>query len=128
MRYLTMIVVLGCLLSGRAVAAQSDLKPAGGRSAALTPLYGAFVSLQALDIHSSLSAIGNGGREANPVVRGALSSPPLVAGLKAGVAAGVIVVTERLSIHHAKAAVLLMTALNSAYAAIVARNYTIAHR
>src|SRR4051812_29008721 len=71
-------------------------QPSAPRPAALLPLYAAFVTLQALDIHSTLRAPRFGAREANPVVGGMLGSPAAFVAAKAGVSAGVVLVSERL--------------------------------
>jgi len=93
------------------------------RPAPLVPLYVAFVGLQALDVHSTFSALEGGAREANPMVRSALGNPAGLFLLKAGTAAGVVLITERLWRRNRTAAVITMIALNSAYATIAAHNY-----
>lgn len=103
--------------------AQSEHGSKRGRPAALVPLYLAFAGLQALDVHSTINAVGNGGRETNPVVRGALSSPGSMLALKAGAAVGVVFVSEKIWPHNRAAAVITMVALNSAYVTIAANNY-----
>jgi len=98
------------------------------RPAPLVPLYVAFVGLQALDVHSTFSALEGGAREANPMVRSALGNPAGLFLLKAGTAAGVVLVTEKLWPRNRTAAVITMIALNSAYATIAAHNYRTAQR
>ena len=98
------------------------------RPAALVPLYVSFAALQVLDVHSTLRAPEFGGREANPVVAGMLGSPAALVAAKAGMTAGIYFVSERMWKRNRGAAVLTMIALNSAYAAIVARNYAIEAR
>jgi uncharacterized protein DUF5658 len=93
------------------------------RPAALAPLYVSFAALQVLDIHSTLRAPATGAREMNPVVSGLLGSPAALVAAKAGVAAGMIFVSEGVRKHHPRTALLTMFALNSAYAIIVAHNY-----
>jgi hypothetical protein len=93
------------------------------RPAALAPLYVSFAVLQVLDIHSTLRAPDFGGSEANPLVRGLLASPAAFVASKAAVTTGLIYVSERLRRRHPRTVVLMMIALNSAYAAVVARNY-----
>ena len=70
--------------------------PRAERPAILIPLYTSFVTLQALDIQSTLRATQFGGREANPVVGGMLGSPAAFVAAKAGVSAGIVLVSERL--------------------------------
>jgi ABC-type uncharacterized transport system permease subunit len=93
------------------------------RPAALVPLYVSFSTLQALDAHSTLTAVENGARETNPLVRGAMDMPAGLVALKAGTAVGVIYLTEKLWKRNRVAAVVTMIALNSAYATIAAHNY-----
>ena len=94
----------------------------------LTTLYGAFVGLQALDVHSTMRAVRSGaGQEANPALR-RIGSPALFA-MKAGTTASIILASERLrKDHHPLAAVVLMTGANSAYAMIAAHNYGVLKR
>jgi hypothetical protein len=89
----------------------------------LVPLYIGFAALQALDVHSTLSALDTGAREANPVVGSAIGSPAGMLIIKAATAAGVVALSERLWRRNRTAAVLTMIGLNSAYAMIAAHNY-----
>jgi len=57
------------------------------------------------------------------MVRSALGNPAGLFLLKAGTAAGVVLITERLWRRNRTAAVITMIALNSAYATIAAHNY-----
>lgn len=98
------------------------------RPAALVPLYVSFAGLQALDVHATLAAVQNGGREANPVVRSTLDSPVEMLLLKSGAAAGVVLISEKLWRRNRTAAVITMIALNSAYLTIAANNYRTATR
>jgi len=93
------------------------------RPAPLVPLYVSFAALQALDVHSTLTALDAGGREANPMIRNTLGNPAGLFLLKAGTAAGVVLITERLWRRNRTAAVVMMIALNSAYATMAANNY-----
>ena len=98
------------------------------RPVLLTTLYGAFVGLQALDVHSTMLAVQSGaGQEANPALR-RIGSPALFA-MKAGTTASIILASERLrKDHHPLAAVMLMIGANSAYAMITAHNYAVLQR
>ena len=98
------------------------------RPAPLVPLYITFVGLQALDVHSTFSALNSGAREANPMIRSALGNPAGLFLLKAGTAAGVVLITEKLWRRNRGAAVITMIALNSAYATIAAHNYRAAQQ
>jgi hypothetical protein len=98
------------------------------RPAALVPLYLTFAGLQAVDVHSTMTAVDRGARETNPLVRNALSSPAKMVALKSGAAVGVVLLTERIWPHNRAAAVITMIALNSAYVTISAQNYRMAQR
>lgn len=98
------------------------------RPQALVPLYISFAALQALDVHSTTAAIEAGGRETNPVVRSAMTMPAGAVVLKAGTAAGVVYLTEKLWKRNRAAAIVTMVALNSAYVAIAAHNYGVGRR
>jgi hypothetical protein len=126
-RYLV-YTLLALLIGSAPAAAQTDTGMKRERPAALVPLYITFAALQAVDVHSTMSAVGNGGREANPIVGSALSSPAKMVALKTGAAAGVVLLTERIWPRNRAAAVITMIALNSAYLTIAAQNYRVAQR
>jgi hypothetical protein len=92
------------------------------------PMYVSFAGLNALDVDSTYRVLSGGGREANPLVGGVVGSPAAMIALKAGTTAAAIAASERLRRRHPKAAAILMTAFNSAMAAIVAHNYAVAAR
>jgi hypothetical protein len=98
------------------------------RPAALTPLYISFATLQGLDVHSTFRALGSGGRETNPMIGAVAGTPAGMVALKGGTAIGMIYLSEKLSKRNRTAAVLTMIGLNSAYAMIVAHNYSVANR
>ena len=100
------------------------------RPAALMPLYGSLIGLQALDFDSTRRAMTNGtGREANPLMRSVVGRPAALLAVKAGATGAIIFASERLrKTHHPAAAVMLMIGINSAYAMIVAHNYALANR
>ena len=97
------------------------------RPAALVPLYISFVVLQGLDGRSTLRALENGAVEANPLMKGIADSAAGMAVVKAAAGAGVIFATERMWKHNKVAAVLFMTATNSAMAWVVQHNHRVAH-
>jgi hypothetical protein len=99
----------------------------GRRPAALLPLYVSFTALQLADVHATLSALNAGGREGNPVFTG-IRSPAAMLAVKSGLALGTTYAVERLRKRSPRTAVVLMAALNSAYAGIVAHNYVIARQ
>jgi hypothetical protein len=93
------------------------------RPAALPALYGSFAALQALDVHSTIKAVGAGESEANPAVRGLVRQPAAFVAAKVAATAATFYASERLWRRHRVGAVMLMVAVNGAYAAIVANNY-----
>lgn len=98
------------------------------RPAMLAPLYGSFIGLQALDIHSTRIGISSGrAREGNPVMRGFAGNSAGLIAVKAAATAGVIYGTEKLWKRNRVAAIVAMVALNSATAVVVGRNYRITH-
>lgn len=113
-------MVIGLTSAG---SAQERELPGPERPALLLPLYVSFAGLQALDVHSTLTATGAGARETNPVVRSALRNPTGLVLLKAGSGAAVVLLSEKLWRHNRAAALVTMVALNSAYVTIAAHNY-----
>jgi hypothetical protein len=94
----------------------------------LVPLYVSFVALQGLDLHSTFYAIHRGATEANPMMAGLVDHPAAFVALKVGTATGIIYMTDRLRRHSRVGAIVIMAAINSAYAIVVARNYRLANR
>ncbi|HUQ11895.1 MAG TPA: DUF5658 family protein [Steroidobacteraceae bacterium] len=117
------LTLLAMTIGSVEAAAQGRMELRRERPAALVPLYLTFAGLQAVDVHSTMSALGNGARESNPVMRSALGSPTQMFLLKSGTAAGVMLLSEKLWRHNRAAAVITMVMLNSAYATIAAHNY-----
>ncbi len=99
-----------------------------GKRGVLVPLYVSFAVLQALDMKSTRTALGEGAREANPVMTGMVGSPVAFFALKAATGAAVVLATEKLRPRNRIAAIATMAALNSAYAMIVTHNYAAAGR
>ena len=95
------------------------------RPAALMPLYGSLIALQGLDIHSTRSALGAGGAEANPAMRPVVKNSAAFVAVKAGATAGVIWASEKLWKKNRKAAVIFASVVNVAMAAVVANNYRV---
>ena len=96
------------------------------RLGVLLPLYASFAGLQALDAHSTMRALQNGGTERNPLLGDIASQPAALFALKAGVTASTILLTERLRPNNRAAAIALMAALDSFYAMVVVHNYRVA--
>lgn len=93
------------------------------RPGALMPLYISFGALQVLDAKSTLDAVGRGGAEANPVLKGIAGSPLALFAVKAAGTTGVVLVTEKMWRKNKAAAVIFMLAANSAMAFVVNNNY-----
>lgn len=99
--------------------------PRPERPHGLVPLYVSFAALQALDIHSTLTAVHNGGVEQNALVAPMVNQPAAFVAFKAAATAGTIVAADRLARHNRVAAYALMFALNSAYTFVVVHNYRV---
>lgn len=96
------------------------------RPSLLPALYAANIALQALDAHSTMTAIGAGAREANPVMQGVVGNRTALLAVKAGAAAGTIYFAEKLWRRNPVGAVVMMAVVNGVSAAIVAHNYQVA--
>jgi hypothetical protein len=99
-----------------------------GRGAVLTSLYASFIGLQALDLHSTRLAIDRGATERNPIMAPFAGNTAAMVGVKVGISAGILYMTERVRVRNRAAAMVMMAAFNSAYATVVANNYRIAAR
>jgi hypothetical protein len=99
------------------------------RPLALPSLYAGSVFLQSYDAYSTLSALRNGGTEANPLMTGITKSPVAFIGLKAGVTMMSIMAAERMwKDNNRVRAVLTMVATNGFMAAVAAHNTAVLHR
>jgi uncharacterized protein DUF5658 len=99
------------------------------RPLALPTLYAGSVFLQSYDAYSTLSALRNGGTEANPLMKGITKSPVAFIGLKAGVTMMSIMAAERMwKDNNRVGAVLTMVATNGFMAAVAAHNTAVLHR
>jgi len=96
------------------------------RPGALVPLYASFGALQILDTRSTLQALGRGGVEANPVMKGVVNHRVALFAVKAAATTGVIVASEKMWKKNRTAAVIFMLATNSAMAWVVEHNYRVA--
>jgi hypothetical protein len=93
------------------------------------PMYVSFAILQALDIHSTMTALNRGGaHESNPLMADVVDKPVAFVTLKAATGAGIIYLTERVRKRSRTGAIVMMAAFNSIYATIVAHNYRLATR
>jgi hypothetical protein len=100
----------------------------GGRGLLLSSLYVSFATLQGLDAHSTILALSRGARESNVIVAPFADNRPALIALKAGTAAGVLYMTDRVARQNKLAGIVIMAAANSAYAMVVANNYRVASR
>jgi hypothetical protein len=98
------------------------------RPAPLLPMYASLVVLQGLDVYVTSSAVRNGAREANPVMKPVATNQAASIAVKAAATAGIIYFTERAWKQNRKGAVILLTAINVATAAVVAHNTQVARR
>jgi hypothetical protein len=96
---------------------------ASGSIRPLVPLYVSFAVLQALDVHSTTRAMNAGAVEANRLMRGVAHQPAALMAVKAGGAAASIWLTHKLAKRSKTGALILMAAMNSGYAMVVAHNY-----
>ena len=84
-----------------------------GRPTILPALYVTSAALQGYDAYSTLTALKNGGREANPLMKGIVKSPAAFVAMKAGVTMASIMAAESLwKNNHRFGAIGLMVASN----------------
>jgi hypothetical protein len=98
------------------------------RTKQLLPFYASTALLQALDVHSTLQVLGNGGGEGNPVMRGVASNKGVFIATKAAVAAGTIYAASRIAKRSKVGAIITLVGLNSVYAFVASHNYKLAHQ
>jgi hypothetical protein len=98
-------------------------RPSRKGAVLLPALYGGFVTLQALDAHSTFRALDNGHSEQNPVMRWTTSHPVAFVVMKSAATAGTVYFAEKIRKKHPKGAVAFITAVNAAYAVVVLHNY-----
>jgi hypothetical protein len=91
----------------------------------LNALCASFAALQVADIATTYRALGNGAREANPVMGGFTSNKAAFIGFKAATTVGTIYLARKIGVKNRVASTVLMAAVNSAYAIIVAHNYRV---
>ena len=97
-------------------------------SPAFSALQVSFGALQVLDVVTTIRAVQTGRVEANPFMRDLSGHPAAFAAVKAGAAASTILLARKVAKNNRPAAIVLIAAVNSAYAAIVARNIYAAGR
>lgn len=97
-----------------------------GPSPLMTSLYASTAVMQALDVHSTLQALGRGGVEGNPMMNGVTGNKGAFIALKAGVAFSTVMAARNMSKRNKVAAALTLVAINSAYAMVINHNYRVA--
>jgi len=102
--------------------------PPSTRPTALIPMYAGLAALQGFDIYTTSSSVANGGVEANPLMKPVAGRNVACVVVKAAATAGSIYFTERAWKQNRKGAVILMTAINVATAAVVAHNTKVARQ
>lgn len=106
---------------------RSNFEPRVKRPMVLPAMYAAQVALQALDAHSTYSALNRGGVEANPMMKGVVQNKGAMMAVKAGVAASTIWIAERMwKRGNRVGAIATMLIANGVTAAVVANNYKVA--
>lgn len=99
--------------------------PGRGRFPILASLYVSHVGLQAADVLSTSAALERGGREMNPFLPFASNKAAMFA-VKAAASAATIYLSEKMARKNRVGSIVMMAAINSAYAMIVAHNYRVA--
>jgi Domain of unknown function (DUF5658) len=125
---LVLCVVVFALPAAAQDTPSSPPQPKAQQSVALNLLHVSFVSLEAVDVYTTVRGISGGAVEANPLMRAPASHPVGMTALKAGVAVSSVVLTRRMARDHRVAAILLTAGLNSAYAAIAVHNVNVNRR
>lgn len=108
-----------------AEAAENDyLKPRQPRRPASLPgMYSTLAALNVLDVYSTMRAMENGAREANPFVARTAGSAGASLAIKAATTTSAIYFAEKLWRKNRAAAIITMVAINAGTAAAVARNF-----
>jgi hypothetical protein len=99
------------------------------RPSLLPALYVAQGALQAMDAHSTYSAINRGAHEANPLMKNVVGNKGAMLAVKAGVAASTIWMAESMwKRGNRVGAIVTMIAANSVTGFVVAHNYKLARQ
>jgi Domain of unknown function (DUF5658) len=117
------ILALAVLLIVPARVFAQERAPGAPSAKPLGPFYVSLGVLTALDVHSTTRALNAGAVEANPLMRGVADQPAALLAVKAGGAAATIWLTHKLARRSRTGAIIVMAAVNSAYAMVVAHNY-----
>jgi hypothetical protein len=106
----------------------SIVPPSAARPTMLIPMYASLAVLQGFDIYTTSASLKRGAVEANPLMKPVAGRNMASMLVKAAATAGSIYFTERAWKQNRKGAVILMTAINVATAAIVAHNTQVARQ
>ena len=110
-----------------ATLSRNSFEASSKRPQALPAMYAMQAALQALDAHSTYSAINRGAVEANPLMQGVVQNKGAMMAVKAGVAAGTILLAERMwKRGNRMGAIATMLVANGVTAMVVANNYRVA--
>lgn len=91
-------------------------------------MYYSYGFLQAADVVTTLVSVNQGAREFNPLLQGASQNPAAMIAIKAGTAAGTILMIEKLRKEHPVIAVATLIAINSTLAVVAVNNVSVAAR
>ena len=91
-------------------------------------MYASLAVLQGFDIYTTSASLKSGALEANPLMKPVAGRNMASIIVKAAATAGSIYFTERAWKNNRKGAVILMTVINVATAAVVAHNTQVARR
>lgn len=99
--------------------------PRTSQRTSLTALSVMSAALQGLDAYTTLSAVGRGAREANPVVRGAVGNPAVFMALKSSMTAATIYAAQRMWPRNKGAAIAMLAITNGVMGGVVAHNMSV---
>ena len=94
----------------------------------LNSLYATTLTMQMLDVDSTLKSMRRGAIETNPLMAGLVGNKAAFVATKFGVAAATIYAANKIAKDSKVGAILTLVGINSAYAMIVKNNYAIANR
>ena len=95
-------------------------------SSVMTSLYATTAAMQMMDVRSTLSAFKNGATEANPMMMAIVKNKGAFIAFKAGIAMSTIWSAHSMAKRNKVGAILMLAAVNSAYAMVVNHNYQVA--
>jgi hypothetical protein len=114
------------VLDARQLQALAPVPPMERSSKLFSSLLVSTVVMQALDVHSTYQALGQGAVEANPVMAPLTNNRAAFIATKAAVATATVLATRQLAKRNKVAALATLVAINSAYAFVIDHNYRVA--